>query len=147
MSISYDIVLHKRPVERIYRLRSSWPSSSPRQPPSLCLAPPNVPLNSILLSSSIGFVFGLLLFDPQRSAQSGRAQQSDLRYRGLCLLLRHSLHPWGHELFDNRLALAGRPGRPVGFWPAIPLTELLWTFAMGFYFGIIYKFAAGSGYQ
>lgn len=149
MSIFYDIVLHKRPVERIYRPRVILAIVISLV--SLLLfvwLPPNIPLNSILLSSSIGLASGLLLVMLRRDLLRIAVLNSLICGIGAFVFYfvilsipgatTYLITVWHLPVDRAALGVFGLP---------IPLTELLWTFAMGFYFGIIYKFAAGSGYQ
>ncbi len=148
MSISHDVILRQRPFERIYRPRVILAIVISLT--SLLLftwLPSHIPLNSILLSSAVGFLGGLLLILIRRDLL-----KVALINGLLC----------GLGAFVFYLAILSLPGAvtylitvwhlPVdraALWVwglPIPLTELLWTFAMGFYYGVIYKFAAGSGY-
>jgi len=149
MSIAYDFVLRRRPVERVHR-------------PQIILAvaislvslllfvwlPPYLPLNSILFSAAIGFVSGLLLIVIRRDLLRVALVNSLICVLGAFVFyfiilslpgaVTYLSTVWHLPLDRAALWILGVP---------IPLTELLWAFAMAFYFGIIYKFAAGSGYQ
>jgi hypothetical protein len=149
MSLAYDVTFRKKPVAHCYRPRPALATLLSVIALALFIGLAlGSNLNSIFVGSLVAVVCALPMLIlrpdlwPVALGSSLVIGLSAALFYFIILSLpgatAYLLEVWKLPLEQAALHIFGVP---------IPLTEVFWAFATAFYFGIVYKFAVGSGYK
>lgn len=149
MSTCYDFFLRRRPVQKVHRPRPFWAVIlSVAQLGLFIVLSLSTEILSVWVYAGLAILFSLIILairsDLVLSAVGSGLICGIGAFTFYFLILRipgaldYLMEAW--KLPPERFAVRI-------FQTPIPLTEVLWAFCAAVYFGIIYKFAAGSGYQ